>query len=158
MSEGRRRRRRRHLHTLINPSIQYSGLLPTLDCTRIGLQADRPSSRPPPSSLHLTYFQPLLPLRIQSPGASPHLVSPLRIKHHLETAAGPRSSVPHPPHPGQSQPATTITPFALVATTIAGLHSTAPTRHHLGAHALIAFRCCTPLTYPLVYLAHGSLS
>jgi hypothetical protein len=127
-----------------------------LDCTGTGLQADRPSSFTFTSLLHLTLT---FHLHIQSPGASPHLVSPLRIKHRLPTAAGPRSSVPHPSHPGQSQsrPATTIAPTALEATTIAGLHNSKPTRYHLGAHALIAF-CRTTLTHPLVYLAHGSLS
>ena len=97
-------------------------------------------------NIHFTSSIHLPPPHIQSPGASPHLVSPLRIKHYLRTAAGPRSCVPHPSHPGQSQshPATTIIPTALAATTIAGLYSTAPTRHHLGAHALINLAVLLP--------------
>jgi hypothetical protein len=156
LSEGRRRLR--HLHTGLH-TYHYS-LDYTLDCTGTGLQADRPSQ----SSFTFTSlrFNPPylhLPPHIQSPGASPHLVSPLRIKHHLPTAAGPRSSVPHPSHPGQSQspPARTIAPTALEAITIPGLHNSEPTQYLLGAHALIAF-CRTTLTHPLVYLAHGNLS
>jgi hypothetical protein len=137
LSEGRRRTR--------------------LDCTGTGLQPNRPSSFTSTfTSLHLTFiFHP----NIQSPGASPHLVSPLRIKYHLPTAAGPRSSVPHPSHPGQSQsrPTTTIATTALEAITIADLHNSNPTRYHLGAHALIDF-CRTTLTHPLVYIAHAYLS